>query len=311
MITAYVVPLVALAALLVSVAICLPTGQKFKLRRAAACRAPCWKRVFGWLKHVRPYLTTEVKILIGFWQIVSKIGRVYGVVLPHDVSRVLRFLETLVSFGLDSASVFSFHCVGIHRFESRLLFWLLAPIGVIIAIVLFHALRRCFMFGHRKPAGRALDTCFRCTDTNRTSAREMKRRRPCVAILQASLPQALFLFFLAAPIVTTTAFDAFLCYDFSEGSVLKADVAVACSGGPSITRIRAIAYVAIAMYPIGGWIATLAALLVTKKHILSGKWTRLTRATMFLHGDYQPIQSAYAWELVEVPALCPRPTSIP
>lgn len=92
--------------------------------------------------------------------------------------------------------------------------------------------------------------------------------------------------------MTNVAFDAFSCYTFliGDGSTheyLKADVEVRC-GSAEHERITAVAWIAIALYPIG-LLALYAALLFTAhKDILRRRSTLLTSSIAFLYQEYEP-----------------------
>ena len=65
-----------------------------------------------------------------------------------------------------------------------------------------------------------------------------------------SLPWVLKLLFFAYPIVSSVAFEAFACYEFTASSYLKADVAIECFS-EAHTEVKTLAWVAILIYPVG------------------------------------------------------------
>ena len=125
-----------------------------------------------------------------------------------------------------------------------------------------------------------------------------------------ALPFILGLSFLTFPMVSSLAFQAFDCEDFDDGSsFLRADYSVACNDADEYGRVRTLAWIAIALYPLAIPIGCQALLLSTRKAILSENPTPLSSSLAFLHEDYEP--SFYWWELVETtkkarhpPLLC-------
>ena len=71
-------------------------AQKALARLWTACRPPI-----------------KAKLLIGFYQIATKIGKLYQVMLPSDVRRVLEAFEVTISIGLDINT--PFECFGAYR----------------------------------------------------------------------------------------------------------------------------------------------------------------------------------------------------
>ena len=64
------------------------------------------------------------------------------------------------------------------------------------------------------------------------------------ALLEITAPYLLKLLFIAYPLVTTVAFDAFPCYLLQESEWLKFDVSIEC-GTPEHDDAKALAWVAI------------------------------------------------------------------
>ena len=137
-----------------------------------------------------------------------------------------------------------------------------------------------------------------------------KRQLTKGSFLEMALPPVLRLLFLFYPIVTNTAFEAFSCYTFDQGdnltrAFLVVDVSIECTttwGGSAYNEEHAqltyIAYAAVAIYPIGLLLLNGALLYCARKSIQQGKSTTLTRATRFLHREYEP--GVFYWELVEM-----------
>lgn len=98
---------------------------------------------------------------------------------------------------------------------------------------------------------------------------------------------------LCYPIVTNKAFEAFSYYTFDDGfSCLVADVAISC-GTNEHRQVRAIAAIAIFVYPVGLLLLNGFLLLAARKAILQGQPTELSKAIDFLHHEYTPGASTH------------------
>ena len=75
------------------------------------------------------------------------------------------------------------------------------------------------------------------------------------------------------------------CYQFTESQWLKADVAIQC-GTDAHGRAKALAWVAIIIYPIGLLAIAAALLFIARNAIILQKPTTLSRAIAFLHREY-------------------------
>lgn len=116
-------------------------------------------------------------------------------------------------------------------------------------------------------------------------------------LLEISAPIILKVLFIAYPLVTNVAFDAFSCYEFTGSGFLKADVSIQCHT-PEHEFVKALAWFALLLYPFGLLVITGGLLLAARKAILSGRPTALSRATAFLHQEYEP--RFFWWELLEM-----------
>eukprot|EP00964_Phaeocystis_antarctica_P016978 scaffold9345_cov70-Phaeocystis_antarctica.AAC.3 len=129
-----------------------------------------------------------------------------------------------------------------------------------------------------------------------------KRNERKAASLKAglirALPYLMYLLFFAFPMVSSRAFQAFDCEEFDNGSrFLRVDYSLDCNDAEH-GRVVSLAWVAIALYPIGIPLLYLALLLSARKAILTEQPTDLSRSLTFLHQDYEP--SMYWWEMVEI-----------
>lgn len=136
----------------------------------------------------------------------------------------------------------------------------------------------------------------------------------------AALPWLLMLFFVVFPMVSSSAFRAFSCEDFSNGqSFLRADFAIKCHT-EAYDRVERLAWVGILLYPVGisvlcewqpfeqeipppyyvvysYWLICLppvlchtdaVLLLASCRAILDERPTALSKALGFLVRDYEP-----------------------
>ena len=136
------------------------------------------------------------------------------------------------------------------------------------------------------------------------------------AALIRALPYLLYLLFFAFPLVSSRAFQGFDCEEFDDGTrFLRVDYSLDCNDA-AYGRVVILAWIAIALYPIGVPLLYLTLLLHARKAILTEQPTDLSRSLTFLHQDYAP--SMYWWEFVEIckkarcmPCGCSAPRSQP
>ena len=96
-----------------------------------------------------------------------------------------------------------------------------------------------------------------------------------------ALPYLLHILFYAFPLVSSRAFQAFECEEFDDGTrFLRVDYSLDCNDDEH-GRVVALAWVAIALYPIGIPLLYLALLLSARKAILTEQPTDLSRSLTF------------------------------
>ena len=100
-------------------------------------------------------------------------------------------------------------------------------------------------------------------------------------LLEMTMPYIIKMLFIAYPLVTKVAFDAFSCYKFADREFLKADVAIEC-GTAEHDAARALAWIAIFLYPVGLLMLNAALLFAARRAILTNRPTALSRAISFL-----------------------------
>lgn len=124
-----------------------------------------------------------------------------------------------------------------------------------------------------------------------------ERRVSAETLAQRALPYLLKILFLAYPLVTNVAFEAFPCHTFDDSAWLKADVSIPC-GTTEHASIQNLAWLAIAVYPIGLLALNAVLIFLARQAILTQTPTPLSKAIEFLHRDYVPHMAW--WELVEM-----------
>ena len=213
-------------------------------------------------------LPTKLKIVIGFYQIATRVESVYAILLPEQVRLLLFTLQLAISLGIDGIPL---ACVGAAGYYARLVFWMVSPLVAVSVVTCVGAARVLAKRGRR------------------TSVSKM---------LNGTAPAALRVFFLAYPIATNVAFDAFSCYDFQDGaSYLVADVTIRC-GSDEHWQAKRVAILGILLYPIGLIVLNGSLLVASREAILVQRPSALSRATAFLHREYKRV--FYLWELAEM-----------
>jgi succinate dehydrogenase/fumarate reductase cytochrome b subunit len=117
------------------------------------------------------------------------------------------------------------------------------------------------------------------------------------------LPLSLIIAFCFTPAVSASVFRAWRCVRYAfddfgeERSFLAHDPAVRCDGSPEHSEIIAVAWVLVAIWPLG-MVLAYAALLVPCRFMLLDETASspLVEATSFLHRDYKP--AFYYWEVL-------------
>ena len=230
------------------------------------CRTRCLtcarRRLSRWLLR---------RILIGFFQIATQIGRVFEVDFPEDVKRVLKSMEVVVTLGFDVLGTWTpLACAGMGGYAAQLRFWAITPFVLVLMILIGTALLLMMQ----------------------------KVKVTLAAVLLTAAPIVLQLFFLVFPVVTREAFEAFPCHEFNDGrGYLRADVAVECDTDDHDEAVG-VAVVAIICYPVGLLLLFGTLLAYARRDIIAGRETPLAAAIAFLHKEYD--RHAFWWELMEM-----------
>ena len=249
-------------------------------------RLPKWLHNL-WAAAIYTYrLPDQIKILIGFFQIASRVENVYEIYLPADVRSLLQHLRISISLGIEGVPL---SCVGADGYVNRLAFWMWAPIllvGFAAVCVSVHVLLTCrlpltLMVSHRPHAAAPSVQ----NGTSLMLAANASQRR-LFLFAERMMAIILRIAFLTYPIVTQIAFEAFSCFTFEDGTgFLIADVLIECNT-PRHTHAKALASVAILIYPVGLFVLNAVLLYNVRAAIRSGKRTRLSRTLFFLHREY-------------------------
>jgi len=260
------VPLVlGVVAVLATVVIVL-LWLRFEPHRRIGCLARLSQRLSRLYNQLS--LRAKGKQLLGFYQVATRVASVYDVPMPDAVKQLLSVFEL---FNINVGGIgLPMQCLGLGTYEQQLMTTMLLPIGVAVLLVLGFLVRS-----------------FCCAP----------EAKGLVHGLLASLPWLLPLSFLVFPMVSSAAFRAFSCEEFDDGrSYLRADYAVEC-GTEVHGRAESLAWLGIALYPIGISLLYVALLYLARHAIHDNKPTSLSKTLDFLVRDYEP---AYLWwELAE------------
>ena len=247
-------------------------------------------------------LRAKAKQLLGFYQVATRISDVYEVPMPTAVAALLSVFEL---FNINIAGLgLPLQCLGLGTYEQQLQVTLIGP-AVVGALVVLASVVRTLCCGCCNPS----TASDRTSVANRGGGGRVSMRgsvadrgggpapSPLRAGLFAALPWLLSLTFLVFPMVSSAAFRAFSCESFDNGkSYLRADYAVECNTAAH-ERVKELAWLCIALYPIGISVLYATLLLRARRAILDEHPTSLSKALGFLVRDYEP--QYLWWELLE------------
>ena len=134
-----------------------------------------------------------------------KVDRVYEIRLPAEVRGLLQQLTFIISLGLEGVPL---TCLGAKGYVRRLLLWMLAPWAAVFVLVIA-------MVVELKMVRRVSMTTSRRTSRSSNSEDRVTTTHDLMQAIQRVTPMVLRIFFLAYPIVTNVAFEAFSCYRFN------------------------------------------------------------------------------------------------
>ena len=229
---------------------------------------------------------SKIKQVVSFYQLATPVQTVYGVVLPEEARRMFDAFKIGVSFGVADVPL---ECIGLRGYEARLVFWMVLPLAILLAIPLT---RVCV---------RLVGPSLRRMGKQPAEQQQNKETTPSLLteLGYECLPSCLKVLFLTYPLVSTIAFRAFDCLDLGvSGRFLRADYSVQCDAGAEYTHVQALAVLAVFLFPVGVPAAYAALLFHSRRALRAETPTQLSRALAFLHEDFR--SAYYMWELVEV-----------
>ena len=276
-------------------------------------------------KHERRSRIARGRLLVSFCQTLSRVPSVYLVVLPTNVVQLLHSFK-LVSLGLDGVPL---TCLGMPGWHARLSVMTLLPAVLAALCPCVAALAYVIRGLAQLTTGRGDQSMIRQQSIRERSSREQSNgsgwgrsnaerstaagevvgRHPGFVrqVLLWSVRPILYITFLAFPMTASVAFQSFSCEGFDGGAYyLRADYSVRCSDvrsgytSPPHEAIKALAWLAIGIYPCGVPALYTLLLLSQRSALLDDRPTVLTSALSFLHKDYR--KAWYLWEVVEVHA---------
>ena len=230
-------------------------------------------------------LRDKIRIVWGAFQIFYQVPSIYQLSVPVAVARLIEFITPVVDFGLHLLATIPLECLGVGGFQPELVVYLVLPLvvlGVTYPILVSQ--------GPKKVTNRGLRGMNR--GSRASHAQQMVSHH-----FQQGLPLALFISFLAYPLVSTKAFQAFPVDQIGEVAYMKADYRV-IGGSPKHSDIKRWAYLAILLYPLG--IPSLYGYMLYKvrRVLLKHERSPLSTALDFLHQPFKP--QFFWWELVLV-----------
>ncbi|KAL1499218.1 hypothetical protein AB1Y20_013725 [Prymnesium parvum] len=239
-------------------------------------------------------VVTKMKVALTFMQIVAALDSTYTIGMPDSWFQWTSILRVFGSIDWSGWIVPSTCLIG-SGVSRRLLVRSLAPL-ILICIV---------------PVVCAATTCFKRQLRSFKPHVDVTKATSCSASVKTSrdgfirgLPASLVLAFCFTPSVSAVIFRAWYCVSFAfdkyeERRFLADDLSVQCDGSSEHNRILLIAWVMVAIWPIG-MVVMYTALLLPCRHMLldEAPESPLLKATSFLHRDYKP--AYYWWEVVSL-----------
>jgi hypothetical protein len=227
----------------------------------------------------------------GLYQCVAAVPSVYDVLIPSGLEEFawwVDLIELPSTFGIQM--IVPANCLG--TYLSRLWMVSIWPIAFLFVsaagLIVQEFVRRT----------REKDSAL----VNPGSAME-----PVRAGLQRVLPLMLVTSFLLVPSTSTMIFKTFLCdpieiNQFANDtdryrSYLHDDLSLSCDSDEYF-RTKGVALAFSFVWPVGVPIMYAVLLWASRKALLAGVQTKLSQATAFLSGDYEPF--AFWWEPVEM-----------
>jgi hypothetical protein len=211
----------------------------------------------------------KLKVLWGFYTILTKVEDVYEVSLTADVRQVIDYFRV----GLYLPRITDvLTCFGMSGYVARVQFWMYLP-PVLVGMIFLGSLVLII----RKHSGCSASELF------------------C-----AAMPLVLRLLFILYPQIANVAFEALSCHEpiGKDGSrFLIADVAIECRSDYYRRTVLPNAWIAIAVFCFGLLVFNGVLLSIAGRAIRQRQPTPLSKAVLFLHEEYEPY--AYWWEVCD------------
>jgi len=258
----------------------------------------------------------KIKIILTFYQIATRVPRVYDVAFPADVASVLDNFATIVTLGLENVAMAPLECMQLEGYLPRLLFWMMFPVALTMVIVghvvitsgwrrfkLARVTRKSWRDSTRGWSAESMETEDHHGEALLFHLQKDEEKERAQNVFEQTLHFVLLVVFMLYPKVTNVAFEGFPCFWFDAvGDVpkrgwLRTDVSIECNT-PDHDAVKQVAWAAVVIYPIGLWLASLALLRKASTTILSGKTTAFSRSVTFLYQGYRV--PTFWWELMEM-----------
>ena len=241
-------------------------------------------------------LRDKIRIMWGSFQILYQVPIIYQLSLPLSVTRLLAAVNPMVNLGLDLLTTVPLECLGVGGFRPVLVVHLVLPLvvlGVTYPLVISSGRRIAL----KRDAQKRRKKRRRMKSGASRGSRASRGQETVSHHFQQGLPVALFISFLAFPLVSTKAFQAFPVEELGDTAYMKADYRVQ-SGSPKHTEIKRWAYLAILLYPVGIPFLYGYMLYKVRYTLLNRERSPLSSALAFLHEPFKP--PYFWWELVLV-----------
>ena len=239
-----------------------------------------------------------IKLVIAYSQVISSIPSVYDVVMPdlfNDWIGWLNFFSFRWAFEVGVPSA----CVG-GGLAERIAVYGLAPLVLMLALPLLAALYEGAMAAHARLTALARER----------SGRPRRASDGLRGLMLRTVPGMLLIAFISLIAVSHRMFSVFDCMSFEADSLsspprssdfVATDLSVACDDkevwrgeSSEYARVKLIAALLIVVWPVGMPLAFVIVLFSLRHSFRTCRGTRLTRATSFLHREFEP--PFFYWE---------------
>ncbi|EOD14550.1 hypothetical protein EMIHUDRAFT_196951 [Emiliania huxleyi CCMP1516] len=251
-------------------------------------------------------LTPKLKILLSFYQVCIVLPTTYSARLPEKYTDWTNALSDVISVDW-SDLILPAQCM---PYASRLVVFATSPIGLIVLLLLAGVglrlwRRRAARGGADIGEGEASASAMRI-DESRVSASARSWLAEAVLGLLDLTPACLVLIFFFVPSVSVSIFRSWSCHAYTisppnerleQVSYMRQDASVEC-GTDDHGPIKNLAIGFVVVWPVGSLVLYSALLLACHKPLQAKTPNALTRATAFLHQEYE--LTYFWWEALEL-----------